>query len=243
MLEFTMKSQKIINLNRLGDQMKIDIFQHIASEGPAAIGDWAEKNGDTLTIHKFYENEPVPSGHDLDFLVVLGGPMSVNDQDKPWIAEERRCISEALAADVPVFGICLGAQQLAKTLGAEVIAGVKEVGWYPITKTTRRLPCIPAVLTPLHWHGETFALPQGAERLFSSEACSNQGFIFRNKAIGLQFHLEATKESVATLLACDGAYLDQSPYVQSAEQIAAFTVPEENHKTLFQLLDGLRDPK
>ncbi|MFT8317609.1 MAG: type 1 glutamine amidotransferase [Sporolactobacillus sp.] len=223
--------------------MKIDIFQHIASEGPAAIADWAEKRGDTLQLHKFYKNEPVPSGYDLNFLVVLGGPMSVNDQDKPWIAEERRCISEALAANVPVFGICLGAQQLAKTLGAEVIAGEKEAGWYPIKKTTHLLPFIPEVLTPLHWHGETFAIPQGAERLFSSEACNNQGFVFQKKAIGLQFHLEATKESVAALLACDGAYLDQSAYVQSAEQIAAFTVPEENHKILFWLLDELRNSK
>ncbi|CAM3120048.1 type 1 glutamine amidotransferase [Sporolactobacillus spathodeae] len=220
--------------------MRIDVFQHVACEGPAAISDWAASHQDQLVIHKLFENDAVPPGDTLEFLVILGGPMSVNDQGPAWITEERRCIAEALTANVPVFGVCLGAQQIAKTLGATVGVGKKEVGWFPIRRTATLLPFLPETLTPLHWHGETFGVPEGAVRLFESDACANQGFVYKCQAVGLQFHMEAKTDSVASLLEHDRDYIDASPYVQTAEEIAKFPMPEENQQTLFQLLNWLR---
>lgn len=219
--------------------MKIDVLQHVACEGPAAIADWSEQRGHYLVVHRLFAGEPVPDAIGLDFLVILGGPMSVNDQQPNWIAAERRCIRRALANGVPVFGVCLGAQQIAKTLGADVVAGQKEVGWFPIRRVSSALPLLPETLTPLHWHGETFGLPEGAVRLFESEACANQGFAYHNQAIGLQFHMEATKASVESLLIHDRDYIDDAPHVQKVEEIGSHAIPETNQQTLFALLDWL----
>lgn len=219
--------------------MRIDVLQHVACEGPAAIADWVEQRGHQVVVHQLYAGDPVPDAAALDFLVILGGPMSVNDCAPNWIAEERRCIHDALAGDTPVFGVCLGAQQIAKTLGADVVAGQKEVGWFPIRRVSSVLPFLPETMTPLHWHGETFELPEGAIHLFESKACVNQGFVYHDQAIGLQFHMEATKASVESLLIHDRDYIDDSPHVQTAEEIGAHAVAERNEQTLFALLDWL----
>ncbi|MBP3039350.1 hypothetical protein J9303_07600 [Bacillaceae bacterium Marseille-Q3522] len=102
-----------------------------------------------------------------------------------------------------------------------------------------RLSFIPDEMTVFHWHGEQFELPDKAERLFSSEACRNQGFIYKENVIALQFHFETTPESIQSLLTGDGDYIDHSRYVQSAEKITNFSIPEINKMVLFKLLDYL----
>lgn len=218
--------------------MKIDVLQHISFEKPAAIGEWASDRGHELRIHKLYGRDPVPRPEDIQFLILLGGPMSANDKES-WLEEERRLIRNVIHRGTPVFGVCLGAQQIAKALGAAVTPGPKEVGWHPVQTTSGTGSFIPDQLTAFHWHGEQFAIPDQAERLFSSAACRNQGFVFRQHVIGLQFHLETTPESVRLLLTHDGDYIDSSRYVQSAEEIENFPVPEENRVVLFHLLDDL----
>jgi GMP synthase-like glutamine amidotransferase len=139
---------------------------------------------------------------DYELLVFLGGPMSVNDEEKyPYLVEEKALIRRALADNKPLLGICLGAQLMANALGARVYPGdEKELGWYPITLTQegRRdevFSAFPSQHEVFHWHGETFELPSGAKLLAGSELYSRQAFRI-GRSYALQYHLEVTAEMV-----------------------------------------------
>lgn len=136
--------------------------------------------------------EPVKT----DLLFVLGGPIGAFEDDKyPFLAEEIDILEQRLAAGRPTMGICLGAQLIARTAGARVYPGAREIGFAPVTLTQAgRASCLaPFAEEPvtLHWHGDTFDLPKGAERLASTEACENQAFSMGRNVIGFQFHPEA----------------------------------------------------
>jgi GMP synthase (glutamine-hydrolysing) len=141
-------------------------------------------------IDELWTLEPVKT----ELVIVLGGPIGAYEDDKyPFLAEEIRILEQRLAADRPTLGICLGAQLIARALGARVYPGrAKEIGFKPVTLTPvgeqsalRALGATPM----LHWHGDTFDLPPGAEHLASTEICPNQAFA-RGNALGLQFHPE-----------------------------------------------------
>ena len=204
--------------------MRIHILQHVPFEGPGSIEDWAITNGHTLTTTRFYAQEPFPPLERFDLLVILGGPMSVHDEHLyTWLKGEKWFIKEVIEAGKPMLGICLGAQLLAEALGAEVYQGEhKEIGWHPITLDDdfTRHPLgklLPATSTVFHWHGETFSLPEGTQRIASSVACENQGFIYRERIIALQFHLETTPLSVQNLVDYCGDELVDGEYIQSAD--------------------------
>ena len=137
-------------------------------------------------------------------LTVMGGPMSANDEARlGWLGPEIAMVREAIAADKTVLGICLGAQIIAKALGARVYLGsAKEIGWFPVQRTGSHpfFDGIPDSFTPFHWHGETFDLPCEAILLAKSEITKTQAFAVGQRVLGLQFHLEATEESVRALL-------------------------------------------
>lgn len=131
-----------------------------------------------------------------DLLVVLGGPIGAYEEDKyPFLSEELRLLETRLKLDMPTMGICLGAQLMACALGAAVYPGpAKEIGFAPITLTTAgEASCLRYVSDSpvLHWHGDTFDLPQGATLLASTEICKNQAFAYGRSAIAFQFHPEA----------------------------------------------------
>ena len=159
-------------------------------------------------------------------LVVLGGPMNVDEIERyPFLAQERRWIRAALDAELPVLGICLGGQLLASTLGAEVRPRpIKEIGWYEVETTAvaaddrlfRHLGRRPTVF---QWHGDGFALPDGAVPLASSELCPHQAFRYGRAAYALQFHLEVTAETIDRWLTEAGncAELRDAPYIKEAE--------------------------
>lgn len=184
--------------------MRVHYVQHAAFEGPAAILDWARETGQAVTASHLYRGEALPEAGALDLLVVMGGPMSVNDErDYPWLAGEKRLVCEAIAAGRAVLGVCLGAQMIASAMGARVYRGPeKEIGWFPARRVTVEGAgaLLPETFTPLHWHGETFDLPRGAVRLAETEAVPNQAFQLGARAVGLQFHLEATPESVGAMV-------------------------------------------
>ena len=131
-----------------------------------------------------------------DLLIVLGAPVGVYEDDKyPFLRDEIGHLAARLAADRPTLGICLGAQLIARALGAKVYpSGVKEIGWGPVdlTEAASPTPLRHLAHTPvLHWHGDTFDLPQGATHLASTALCRNQAFAAGSNILGLQFHPEA----------------------------------------------------
>ena len=208
--------------------MHIQVLQHVPFEGPAAIADWAKRRGHSLAISHLYAGDPLPGLADVDRLVVMGGPMSVGDTDDyPWLAPERACIAEAIAAGKSVVGVCLGAQLIAAALGARVYRNAhKEIGWLPVrlTKAARALDLcdgVPAEQPVFHWHGDTFERPPGAVHLAASEACLNQAFLLDGRVLGLQFHLESTPESVAAICEHCADEIVPARWVQTAAEMRA----------------------
>lgn len=206
--------------------LRIHVLQHVAFEGPAAIEKWLMGRGHSLSVTKLYQNESLPTQNDFDWLIVMGGPMGVDDIEQyPWLKNERKFILNSIESGKCILGICLGSQLIAAALGAKVKKNkYREIGWFDITRSEQIKETIlgdiwPESIEVFHWHGDTFEIPVGAQRLASSEACSNQGFILNNKIIGLQFHLEVTPESIGTLIENCNNELDGSVYVQSEKKL------------------------
>src|SRR5262249_47695751 len=134
---------------------------------------------------------------EIDLVVVLGGPMNIYEEDKfPWLIAEKKFIRQAIEEKLAVLGLCLGSQLIADVLGAKIYPNdEKEIGWFPVEVTEaalkhRLFSHWPNFFTPFHWHGDTFDLPEGAIHLARSQACRNQAFLYQDRVVGLQFHLE-----------------------------------------------------
>lgn len=225
--------------------MKIHYLQHVSFEGPAAIAEWAAARGHEITGTLIFDGEALPRHGTFDVLVVLGGPMSANDDARfPWMAREKRLIAEAMARHTPVLGICLGAQLIASAAGARMFASPDhEIGWFPVRLTRAGvahplLRDLPAEFVPLHWHGETFDLPRNAVLLAESSACTNQAFSIGFGVLGLQFHLEATAASVAEMVAHGRQELVTGRYIQGEREIMAGVASAADlHTILYRILD------
>ena len=219
--------------------MRAHCLQHVPFEGLGSIESWLMAAGCELSATRFYEAPGLPDLNELDLLVVMGGPMSVIDEDEyPWLAAEKKLIREAIRAGKPILGVCLGAQLIASALGARVYPNrEKEIGWFPVKATQPIGPSIfrfPPSIDVFHWHGDTFDLPCGAVRLARSEGCENQAFQLGRSAIGLQFHLETTPRSARELVAHCRSELSASAYVQSEAAILA--APAEKYRTANSLM-------
>ena len=175
------------------------VFQHLACEHPGALGELAAERGIALEVAKLDEGDGLPDPRGYDALVVLGGPMNVDEEAAhPWLAPEKEAIRTAVADGVPFLGVCLGAQLLARALGAQVRpadapeVGVAEVSLTAAARDDPLFTRLPDPLPCFQWHGDTFDLPQGGVLLATAPACRNQAFRVGERAWGLQFHLEAT---------------------------------------------------
>jgi GMP synthase-like glutamine amidotransferase len=173
-------------------------LQHIACEPPAAFEDELRARGLDLVRVEVDEGEGLPDWREFAAIVVMGGPMGAyEDAAYPWLAPEKKLLREAVDADVPVWGVCLGAQLLAAALGARVYAGDRpEVGVLPVELEPGAgddpvFSAAPPRFPTLQWHGDTFDLPAGATRLASSPAYPNQAFRV-GRSYGLQFHVEVS---------------------------------------------------
>jgi GMP synthase (glutamine-hydrolysing) len=176
------------------------VLQHIACEPPAAFEDELRSRGLDLVRVELDEGEPLPDWRDFPAIVVMGGPMGAYDEaEHSWLAPEKQLLREAVDADVPVWGVCLGAQLLAGALGARVYPGERaEVGLLPVelSRAAASDPVFaeaPSSFPTLQWHGDTFDLPEGATLLASSPAYPNQAFRI-GRSYGLQFHIEVSLE-------------------------------------------------
>ncbi|MGN1283385.1 MAG: type 1 glutamine amidotransferase [Limosilactobacillus sp.] len=218
--------------------MRINVLQHTPNEGPGSIQDWAHTHGHDFYVYHPYQFNNLPTAAETDLLVVLGGPMSPND-DLPWIKQERVLIQQLLDQHKPIFGACYGAQQIAKTLGYQIgKAPHKEVGWAPVYRQSDAIPGIPDQLMALHWHEEMFQVPETAQLLFSSDLNTNQGFLLGDNVIGLQFHFEPKLDNIREMAVNDNQYpLDHNDLHQTPQEIIDHGVPAANKQVMFKLLD------
>jgi GMP synthase-like glutamine amidotransferase len=220
--------------------MRAHYLQHVPFEGLGCIGPWLESHGFEVTATRFFESADLPSPDAIDFLVIMGGPMSVNDEAQiPWLALEKQFVRKVIDAGKPILGICLGAQMIAHAMGARVFPNpAKEIGWFPIhpvapaDESTFRFP---ASATVFHWHGETFDLPPGAIRLATSDGCENQAFQLGGRVIGLQFHLETTPESANALVSNCRDELIPGKYVQTEVEI--LSANPDRYQSIHDLMD------
>ena len=224
--------------------MKAHYFQHVEFEGLGLIETELLARGYEISRTRWYLQERPPEHEQIDCLIIMGGPMSVNDQSEyPWLVDEMAFIKKAIDLGKPVLGICLGAQLIAKAFGSEVYPGpAKEIGWWPITNVSGQNTAVfafPEQHTTFHWHGETFDLPPSSVCLAKSPVCKHQAFQLGSKAIGLQFHLEMTASVAKALTQHCAEDLAPGEYAQSAEEIIA--APEQLYSKNQTLLIGLLD--
>ena len=182
--------------------MKALVVQHIECEGGGYLEDFLYEQQIDFKIARMYEQCKLPNVNDYDVLIVLGGPMNVHEEERyPYFEDLTMAIKNFVAQNRHYLGLCLGAQFLAKALGAEVTQNhVREIGNFEISLTEEGLnsPLFKGFrerFPALEWHQDTFAIAEGATKLAESKLCSNQAFRFRN-AYGVQFHLEATPEMI-----------------------------------------------
>jgi GMP synthase (glutamine-hydrolysing) len=180
--------------------VRVLVLQHIACEPPGVFEDVLLERGAELHRVELDEGDALPAWSGFDAIVAMGGPMSATDDEElPWLTAEKQLIGEAVRAGTPFWGVCLGVQLLAASLGAQVYPGPEpEVGLLPVALTddARADPVFadaPPRLITLQWHGDTFDLPEGAVRLASSPAYENQAFRVE-RAYGVQFHLEVSSD-------------------------------------------------
>jgi len=186
----------------------VTVIRHVPFEHLGRIGPALDAAGLIYRYFDLFSGAAPPDPGSSPGLILLGGPMSANDRDE-YLRVELRLIEAAVAAGKPVLGVCLGAQLIAKALGARVYRNaVKEIGWFPLhfTEAGKGDP-LPGGLsdpsTVLQWHGETFDLPSGAVHLAWSEGCRNQAFRYGSNVYAFQFHLETTPDMIADWCAQD----------------------------------------
>jgi len=220
--------------------VKALFLKHVPFEGPAGLGTMLDDLGVGYRSCQVYDGEDLPDHGSYDLLFVMGGPMGVYDEGSyPWLTRELAWLDGAMGMGKKIVGICLGAQLLARALGATVRRNdVPEIGWDPVCSVTRD-PAVPLPdrFTPFHWHGDTFDIPAGAVHLARSQACENQAFLYGKNVLGLQFHLEATLEGIDDLFRHCSAECDRSgPYIQGVRELLAPVHLEEIHRLMRGIL-------
>lgn len=229
----------------------LHVLQHVPFEGPGVLPEWGWDRGRTVLRHRWYLNEHPPDPDGMDGVVVTGGPMGWNEESRyPWLREEKRLLENLVERGTPVLGICLGAQLLAEVFGADVRkAPQPEIGWFPVTLTSEAASFSPTADWPenpevLHWHRDTFEVPDEGELLAVSESGLNQAFVVDERFVGLQFHLEMRSSDVERLLynRPRGELPDEKEWVQSPETIRAGSRRAGDlHGLLYGFLDDFFD--
>ena len=209
----------------------VAVFRYSDTEGPGHFATFLDANRIPWRLIKLDEGDPVPpSSEPFAGLAFMGGPMSANDE-LPWTEPVLALMRDAVAHKVPVIGHCLGGQMLARALGAEVKKNpVKEIGWNPVrvedTPLARKWfgDDLRDFIT-FQWHGDTFAIPRGAERILTGAHCANQAYVYDDRHLGLQCHVEMTPEMIESWIGGNGKReIDAnlaSPAVQPVERITA----------------------
>jgi len=207
----------------------VAVFRFSRTEGPGHFATFLDANRIAWRLVKLDEGEAVPeSAEPFAGLAFMGGPMSAND-DLPWNKPVLALMRDAVERKVPVIGHCLGGQLLSKALGGEVKANpVKEIGWNRIlredTPAAREWVGPDGDFVTFQWHGETFSIPPGGERILTGPHCANQAYVVDGRHLGMQCHVEMTPEMIAAWLELGNDELQEnlaSPAVSPPERIRA----------------------
>jgi GMP synthase-like glutamine amidotransferase len=227
--------------------MHIHCLQHVTFENPGTIVEWAKNHYHIISYtHFFEENFTLPNVADIDALLIMGGYMNVDEEEKyPWLVAEKQFIKEVIAANKKVLGICLGSQLIAAALGSKVYyANEKEIGFFPISFTNESLQYshfnhFTNPYNVFHWHGDTFDLPSNAILVASTTTCKHQAFLIGNNVLALQFHFEMNETVIEDMLLHDGHELEeQGNFIQTKEIIRQhYHHLQQNKKDMFLLLD------
>ncbi len=222
--------------------MRVHWLQHADHEDPGTLLPWLSRHALRARGSCLHIGEPLPALEDFDTLIVMGGPMNIYEHERhPWLVAEKQLIRRALDGGKRLLGICLGAQLIADQLGGPVSRNPDtELGWWPVRLTdagrrSRLLGDWPAEFNAFHWHGDTFALPPGAEWLAHSQACARQAFSFDGgRVLGLQFHPEVRADMLREWFSMSPP--SPGPWVQTADAICVRPEPFEASQ---QLVDTL----
>ncbi len=236
---------------------RVHIFQHIKDEGQGSPESWLKQRQAIVTTTEFFElaqgdaDIALPSPDAMDLLMIMGGAMSVNDEDLyPWLVAEKQWIRHFIELNKPVIGLCLGAQLIASSLGAKVPKNpVTEIGWWPIyRRITNPLDekyfQLPRSFTAFSWHSDNFDIPTDAIWLAENSACAHQAFQYGDRVLGFQFHPEMTPQNLKLFLS-DNSYhemtvhLNHNEYVQKPVQMTSQA--EGNFREANQLLEQALD--
>ncbi|WFR58752.1 type 1 glutamine amidotransferase [Anaerocolumna sp. AGMB13025] len=207
--------------------MRLHYLQHVPFENPGSILTWAREKGYTVTSTEFFLEGSLPEQKDFDWLVIMGGPMNIYEEDKyPWLVKEKMFIKEAIRNGKVLIGLCLGGQLIADCIGGKVTKNTcKEIGWYPVRLTREakesflfsHFPKAPVVF---EWHGDTFSsLPEEATLLAENDACAHQAFVYKTRIFGFQYHLENTLEIIKGLTKNCAEELVPDKYIQTEEEL------------------------
>ncbi len=227
--------------------MNVLIFQHAASETPGTLLDYLNTRKLRSVVHHWYRDARAPDPEEFDWLIVLGGGMSVDSEaENIWLKEEKRFIRDWLESKKPILGICLGGQLIAQALGGKVTKNAhREIGFQEVQRNGtahRALRHWPQSARVYQYHVDTFSLPPGAKNLLTSPACGNQAFAQGDSVLGLQFHPECTREwilsNAPSVLKKDGESYVQNPSETAAEVTRALPPMTTS---FFRLLDDFSE--
>jgi len=223
-------------------------IEHVPFEPPGSILNWAQNKSMDISATKLYQAADFPDPDSIDFLVIMGGPMNIYEYQKyDWLKPEKTFIKSCLEKGKSILGVCLGSQLLADCLGSRVYENkYREIGWFPVEFSDEVLSkALPdgflKSTTSFHWHGETYDLPEGAVQLGSSEATRNQGFLYGDNVLAMQFHLEVNDHMVSDLIRNGGDDLSrEGDFIQDPGMLESNNWPwEENNLLLDKILDRL----
>jgi GMP synthase-like glutamine amidotransferase len=235
--------------------MKIYCLEHLKNETLGSIGTWITQKQYSLTKTLLYKEdcyeEPLfPNPEEFDLLLIMGGSMSVwQETEYPWLKPEKKFVKEVIKSGKPILGSCFGGQIIADVLGAKVKKNrTKEIGWHTVKsvippgtekKASLEIPtCYFSEFKAFMWHGDTFEIPAGATRLFESEACANQGYLYNGNILGVQFHPEADRQWVKNQIEESRHELIPDKHIQTADAICRQKKSfEEAEKLSFTIMD------
>jgi GMP synthase-like glutamine amidotransferase len=219
----------------------IRIFRHLVCQHPGYLGEYLQARSIPWEMVCINEDKPIPQHtEDVSALVFMGAGVSVNDR-LPWIEGELQLIRKAIDMDLPVMGVCFGAQLMSRALGGEISRGKgMEIGWHPVYMQVTNdqdnwLKDLPSQFTAFHWHADTYTLPAHGRHLMKSDCFEQQGFIMGNH-LGMQFHLEMTREMIENWIERYGSdLLLDSACSQTAEAI--LTAIDQRIEALHEVSD------